>query len=104
MSKIFETGNTLPEKNNSKKQEQIEEVETPATKTTFKTVAEMIKEDFAPPLPLEVIPNKMGINLCSVEAMSWQKQADGQLTFLTIHFIPATQDQIEAQGGLRDEK
>jgi hypothetical protein len=41
------------------------------------------------PLPLSVIPNHMGINLCSVEGMSWQKQSDGQLVSLTIHFIPA---------------
>lgn len=31
----------------------------------------------------------MGINLTSVEAISWNKQSDGQLTELTIHFIPA---------------
>jgi hypothetical protein len=41
------------------------------------------------PLPLEVIPNNMGINLCSVEGMSWTKQDDGQLVSLTIHFVPA---------------
>lgn len=43
------------------------------------------------PLPLEVIPNQMGINLCSVEGMSWTKQDDGQLVSLTIHFEPALQ-------------
>jgi hypothetical protein len=41
------------------------------------------------PLPLDVIPNNMGINLCSVEGMSWTKQDDGQLVSLTIHFEPA---------------
>jgi hypothetical protein len=41
------------------------------------------------PLPPSVIPNYMGINLCSVEGMSWQKRSDGQLVNLTIHFIPA---------------
>jgi len=41
------------------------------------------------PLPLEVIPNNMGINLCSVEALTWSKQDDGQIVSLTIHFIPA---------------
>jgi hypothetical protein len=41
------------------------------------------------PLPIEVIPNHMGINLCSVEAISWDQQQDGQLVSLTIHFIPA---------------
>lgn len=57
-------------------------------KTYFKTVEDLIKKDEECPLPLEVIPNYMGINLCSVDAISWQKQEDGQLTNLTIHFIP----------------
>jgi len=55
--------------------------------TTFKKVSELIESNDSP-LPLEVIPNNMGINLCSVDAISWQKQSDGQLTNLTIHFIP----------------
>jgi len=57
-------------------------------KTHFKTVNELIKDDKESPLPLSVIPNYMGINLVSVDAISWQKQEDGQLTNLTIHFIP----------------
>ena len=40
------------------------------------------------PLPLSVIPNHMGINLCSVESIQWTKQEDGQLVNLTINFIP----------------
>ena len=56
-------------------------------KTTFKKVEEIVRGESCP-LPLEIIPNYMGINLCSVEAISWQKQNDGQLTSLTIHFIP----------------
>ena len=40
------------------------------------------------PLPLEVIPNKMGINLCSVDSITWTKQEDGQLVNLAINFIP----------------
>jgi hypothetical protein len=40
------------------------------------------------PLPIEVIPNHMGINLVSVEAISWTRQEDGQLVNLTIHFTP----------------
>ena len=40
------------------------------------------------PFPLEVIPNCMGINLCSVEALTWTKQPDGQLVSVTIHFQP----------------
>lgn len=41
------------------------------------------------PIPLEVIPNNMGINLCSVDSLSWQKQEDGQLVNLTIYFKPS---------------
>jgi len=40
------------------------------------------------PLTLSVIPNYMGINLCAVEAITWQEQDDGQLISLTIEFIP----------------
>lgn len=59
----------------------------------------MIKNGEDSPLPMSVIPNNMGINLCSVDAISWQKQEDGQLVNLTIHFIPATKEQIKEQGG-----
>lgn len=61
--------------------------------TTFKKVSELIDNKENCPLPLEVIPNYMGINLCSVEAISWQKQSDGQLTNLTIHFLPEEHNQ-----------
>ena len=40
------------------------------------------------PLPVEVIPNYMGINLCSVKSIEWNKTPDGQLIDLTIRFIP----------------
>ena len=40
------------------------------------------------PLPIETIPNYMGVNLCSVEAISWKRQDDNQLVNLTIHFTP----------------
>ena len=53
-----------------------------------KKVSKLIKSKDCP-LPLEVIPNQMGINLCSVESVSWNKQNDGQLTTLTIEFIPS---------------
>lgn len=58
-----------------------------------KTVAEMVAQedgDGACPLPLSVIPNHMGINLCSVDSVSWTKQDDGQLVSLTILFLPDT--------------
>ena len=58
-------------------------------KTIFKRVCDIIKNDEYCPIPLEVIPNNMGINLCSVEAISWQKQEDGQLVNVSICFNPA---------------
>lgn len=58
------------------------------TTTTRKTVSELLATEDAP-LPLAVIPNHMGINLCSVDSLSWTKREDGQLVDLTIHFIPA---------------
>ena len=57
-------------------------------KQTTKTVQEIIDNKEYCPIPLGVIPNQMGINLCSVDSISWQKQEDGQLTSLTIYFIP----------------
>jgi len=57
-------------------------------KTTTKTVAELLKTKDSP-LPLEVIPNNMGINLCSVEAITWTRQDNDRLVSLTIHFNPA---------------
>ena len=59
----------------------------------FKKVKDLIASGEKCPLPLEVIPNNMGINLCSVDAISWQKQDDGQLTNLTIHFNPSSEEQ-----------
>ena len=53
-----------------------------------KDVVENVHDEPSPPLPLEVIPNHMGINLCSVDAITWQEQDDGQLVNLTIHFLP----------------
>lgn len=62
-------------------------------KTEFHTTDELIKAHQAgrpiEPLDLAVIPNHMGINLVSVEGMSWTRQDDGQLVSLTIHFVPA---------------
>ncbi|MCK9155089.1 MAG: hypothetical protein M0P12_03135 [Paludibacteraceae bacterium] len=40
------------------------------------------------PLPVTVITNMMGINLCSVKRIDWRKQDDGQLVDLTIYFDP----------------
>lgn len=61
------------------------------TKVFKKTVQELIDNNEEAPLPLSVIPNYMGINLCSVDSLSWERQEDGQLVNLTIHFIPASE-------------
>ena len=62
--------------------------------TTKKTVEELINSQDCP-LPLNVIPNNMGINLCSVDTIEWTKQADGQLVNLQINFIPANTEFYE---------
>jgi hypothetical protein len=59
------------------------------TKSFSRTVADLVQKREDPPLPLSVIPNYMGINLCSVDSISWVEQEDSQLVSLTIHFIPA---------------
>ena len=58
-------------------------------KTVFAPIQDILDGKYACPLTLGVIPNMMGINLCSVEAISWTRQGDGQLVSLTIHFLPA---------------
>lgn len=57
-------------------------------KTYLRTIRDLIDNDDDSPLPIEVIPNYMGINLCSVEAISWTRQDDKQLVSLTVHFLP----------------
>ena len=58
------------------------------TERITKKVSDLIASNEDSPLPLAVIPNHMGINLCSVDSVSWTKREDGQLVDLTIHFIP----------------
>lgn len=65
---------------------------TPSMTTQTKTVEELIKSGDSP-LPLEVIPNKLGINLCSVKSLTWTAQDDGQIVSLTIHFDPDPREQ-----------
>lgn len=57
-------------------------------KTFTETVTNIINKKVECPLPLEIIPNNMGINLCAVDRIHWEKQNDGQLKELTIYFIP----------------
>ncbi|MCL2381859.1 MAG: hypothetical protein FWC64_09765 [Treponema sp.] len=67
-------------------------------KTEFHKIADMDTTINSAIWPLDpsVIPNHMGINLCSVEGMSWTRQNDGQLISLTIHFIPNLDGDLRA--------
>ena len=48
-------------------------------KTTTKTVDELLKTKESP-LPLAVVLNNMGINLCSVESLTWtQPDENGEV-------------------------
>ena len=47
-----------------------------------------IKEIDKSPLKTSVIPNYMGINLCNVDSISWEKLPDGQLVNFSIQFCP----------------
>ena len=56
-------------------------------KTVTKSIEELVVTNESP-LPLDIIPNFMGINLVSVDSITWTEQDDGQLVNLTINFIP----------------
>ena len=61
-----------------------------ATTTTTARISEIIEhkdKDFCP-LPIGIIPDQMGINLCCVRDISWTRQGDGQLTRIVINLIP----------------
>jgi len=58
---------------------------------TNATIQDIIDKKVECPLPIAVIPNNMGINLCSVDSISWQRQEDGQLMSLTVYFAPANE-------------
>lgn len=58
-------------------------------KTHHASVKDIIDGNMESPIPLDVFPNTMGINLCSVDGLSWQKQNDGQLVNISIYFIPS---------------
>jgi len=68
-------------------------------KTITKKISELIENNEECPLPLEVMPNHMGINLCSVDSITWTKQEDGQLVMLAINFIPKKLNNMNEQIG-----
>ena len=55
----------------------------------YRTITELLEDIEDCPLPLHVIPNYMGINLCAVEGVYWTNQEDGQLEAVTIRFNPS---------------
>ena len=59
-----------------------------AARVRTMSVAEIANDPDVCPLPLELIPNHMGINLCNVKEVTWSEQDDGQLVTLTIRFNP----------------
>ena len=56
-------------------------------KEITKTIDEIISGAECP-IPINIIANYMGINLVSVDSVSWIEQEDGQLINLTINFKP----------------
>ena len=72
------------------KPDRAEGEKTMQTKTETHTTQELIDNPKLSPLPMGAIPDYMGINLCSVEGLTWTRQEDGQLISLTINFMPAT--------------
>ena len=58
-------------------------------KKEFKTIGELIKDENS---FINAIPNNLGINLCSVEGIEYERRKDGQLESLTIRFLPSIDD------------
>lgn len=52
------------------------------------TISEILNDQVKCPFPIDIIPDRMGINLTSVFSISWDTQDDGQLISLTINFSP----------------
>lgn len=69
-------------------------------RTVFKTTEQLIKEkdNF-----FSAIPNKLGINLCSVKGIEYKDQANGELVSIRIIFIPEEVEQLDYQQRVFDE-
>ena len=55
----------------------------------FKTIDQLIEEKNS---FIDTIPNNLGINLCCVEGIEYERRKDGQLESLTIRFLPSIND------------
>ena len=51
-------------------------------------IGDIIDRKVTSPIDISIIPNHMGINLCSVDSISTTRLPDGQLVDLTINFLP----------------
>lgn len=60
-------------------------------KTEYLDITSETVESGIFPLPIDVFPNRMGINLCSVKGMEVVHQEDGQLVSIRVDFTPARQ-------------
>ena len=67
-------------------------------------VEDVVNNNSYCPIPLNIIPDKMGINLVSVDSVEWTEQNDGQLVDLTIKFNPTTNKNIKLNKSEEDEK
>lgn len=52
------------------------------------TISQVVNNNEYCPLPMDIFPNRMGINLCSVDSVEWEEQNDGQIKKIIINFIP----------------
>ena len=52
------------------------------------TIEDVVTNDAYCPIPVDVFPNLMGINLVSVDSVEWIEQEDEQIVSITINFIP----------------
>jgi hypothetical protein len=57
-------------------------------KTNKVTIEDVVNNNAYCPIPVDVFPNLMGINLVSVDSVEYTKQTDGQLVSMTVNFIP----------------
>lgn len=55
--------------------------------TTTRTIRQIVNGAQCP-FPINIIPDKMGINLNSVASVTWSTQEDGQLVTILIQFKP----------------
>lgn len=66
-------------------------------RTVFMSMNDIVKDVKSCPFPVGVIPDNMGINLCAVDGISWQRQDDGQLVNISIYFHPADPEEYKKE-------